>query len=350
VSSRQRHRKGESTINTSRIPVCIVGASGLVGSNIVKLALERGYEVRGTMRDKDAPTKAPFLQALPGASERLTLASADMSDEDAFDEVLSGTDCVFIASLIPTYTGPSGKPAREMDDAQGYAEIIMPTVNGCLNILRAAARQGVPNVVICSSTSSTNPVPPAPVKNEVDHWSDEGEQCRAKKYTSATKTVMEKAAIELAQQRGMRLSIVLPTGMFGPVILPEHMDGNPHRWLRSLIEGGPGRHEKIPNDSSSLIHLHDLAALFLAAYENPDASGRYFGVYDSWHWQDIYAELRKLLPEMQMPEPLTESPVPATGFDFTRRDSLGVALRDIPTTLRETVEWVRSKPFAERDG
>jgi hypothetical protein len=33
-----------------------------------------------------------------------------------------------------------------------------------------------------------------------------------------------------------------------------------------------------------MIHLHDLAALFLAAYENPSASGRYYGVVDSWHW------------------------------------------------------------------
>ena len=30
-----------------------------------------------------------------------------------------------------------------MDDEQGYAEIIMPTVTGCLNIMRAAVRQSV---------------------------------------------------------------------------------------------------------------------------------------------------------------------------------------------------------------
>jgi nucleoside-diphosphate-sugar epimerase len=260
---------------------------------------------------------------------------------------MAGADGVFIACLIPTYAGPSGKPAREMDDEQGYAEIIMPTVNGCLNILRSAVRHGVGNAVICSSTSSTNPVPPVPIKNERDHWSDERQQCRAKKYTSATKTVMEKAAIEFAEENGLRLSIILPTGMFGPVILPDQMNENPHVWLQDLIDGGEGRHRKIPNDSTSMIHLHDLAGLFLAAYENPNASGRYFGVYDSWHWQDIYAELQKILPDMKQPDPLTEAPVQATGFDFTRRDSLGVALRDIPTLLRETIEWLKSRPFAE---
>lgn len=334
-----------TNVNSSEKTLCVVGASGLAGSQILKAALDRGYQVRGVMRDKDAPNKAPFLKALPGASDRLTLHSADMADAGAFDTVLQGVDCVYIACLIPTYAGPSGKPAREMDDEQGYTEIIMPTVNGCLNIMRAAARQNVPNVVICSSTSSTNPIPPVALKNEVDHWSDEIEQCRAKKYTSATKTVMEKAAIEFAVKNDIRLSIVLPTGMYGPVILPDQMKDSPHNWLQSLIKGGPGRHEKVPNDSSSLIHLQDLAAIFLAVYEDPEASGRYFGVYDSWHWNDLYSELQKLIPDMKMPAPLDATPVEPTGFDFTRRDGLGLPLRDIPTVLRETVEWIRSAPF-----
>ena len=333
-----------SSGSPSERTLAVVGASGLVGSNIVREALGRGYAVNGTMRDKDAPAKAPWLKALPGG-ERLTLFSADMADEAAFDAPLAGADCVFIACLIPTYHGPSGTPAREMDDAQGYAEIIMPTVDGCLNILRAAARQGVPTAVICSSTSSTNPIPPVPLKNEVDHWSDEDEQCRAKKYTSATKTVMEKAAIRFAEDHGIRLSIVMPTGMFGPVILPEHLNGNPHAWLSNLIETGEPRHGKTPNDSTSMIHLHDLSANFLAVYEQPQASGRYFGLRESWHWQDIYAELQKLLPQMTMPAPIDEEPAAPTGFDFTRRDSLGVTVRDIPTLLRETVDWIRSDPF-----
>ena len=331
----------------SKSTVCVAGASGLVGSNIVRAPLERGYCVNGTLRDPDDPAKAPYLHALPGAAGKLSLFRADMADEGAFDSAMDGVDGVFITCLIPVYAGPAGTPAREMDDKQGYAEIIMPTVNGCLNIMRSAEAAGVRNVVICSSTSSTNPIPPVPVKNEVDHWSDENEQCRAKKYTSATKTVMEKAAMKFAAEHGMRLCILLPTGMYGPVVLPAHLEGNPHVWLRRVLAGGPPRHTKTPNDSTSMSHLHDLAALFLAAYEKPDASGRYFGVYESWHWQDIYAELERILPDMRMPEPLTEPPVTPTGFDFTRRDSLGVSMRDIPTLLRETVDWIRSDPFGE---
>ena len=156
---------------------------------------------------------------------------------------------------------------------------------------------------------------------------------------------MEKAAIKFAAENGQRLSIILPTGMFGPVILPMHMNGNPHSWLKDLIDGKDPKHKIIPNDSTSMSHLHDLASLFLAAYENPKASGRYYGVYESWHWQDIYAELKKIFPSMNMPEPITERAVEPTGFDFKRRDSLGVSMRDIPTMIRETVDWIKSDPF-----
>ena len=48
-----------------------------------------------------------------------------------------------------------------------------------------------------------------------------------------------------------------------------------------------------------------------------------------------------------MPEPLTEDPVAPTGFDFTRRDSLGVKVRYIPSMLRETVVWIKADLFGQ---
>jgi len=333
-------------VTKSNINLCIAGASGLVGSSIVRAALSRGYKVNATMRDTHTPKKTSFLRALP-CGERMEFFESHMQDSSTFDQPLKNTDCVFIACLVPTYKGLDGTPATEMADEQGYAEIIMPTVEGCLRILKAAHRQGVRKAVICSSTASTNPVPAPILKNELDHWSDEVEQCSAKKYTSAAKTVMEKAAIKYCATHDIRLSIILPTGLYGRAVLPAHMKHNPFIWLQSLINGGSARHKKTPNDSASMIHLEDLADLFLAAYETANASGRYFGVYKSLHWQDIYAECKKLLPKMKMPSPLVDLAIQPTLFDFTRRDHLGVTVRDFPTLLRDTIEWIQSDPFAE---
>ena len=326
--------------------LCVIGATGLVGSHIVKAALGKGYRVNGTMRNLNDLESASYLKKLNN-SKNLTLFSADMKNPNDLDNPLSGTDAVFIASLIPTYFGSNGKPAREMTISEGKTEIIKPTVDGCLNILDAAKRNNVQTAVVCSSTSSTNPIPSQPFKNEVEHWSDELEQYSSGKFTSAAKTVMEKEAIKYASANDIRLSILLPTGLFGEALLPKHLGHNPFKWLKRLIEGGCPRHDAVPNNSTSMIHLVDLANLFLAAYENPNATGRYFGVCGSLHWKEIYEECAKLIPNMVQPTPLTEQPLPATTFDFSRRDSLGVSIRDFPTLLKETVDWIKSDPFSE---
>ena len=318
----------------------VAGASGLVGANIVKAALARGYQVTGAMRDPAGPRED--LMALPGAAEGLTLAAADMHQDGAFDEAAAGADGVFIACLIPVYHAPDGTPARQLDDARGYAEIIDPTVNGCLNVMRSAIRAGVRDVVICSSTSSTNPVPAVPLKNEVDHWSDADEQCRAKKYTSATKTVMEKAAMALAAEHGVRLRILLPTMMLGPMVLPAHGEEGFMGALKRMLRGEVGRHETTPNDSSSMAHIEDVAALFLAAYKSPTAEGRYFAVRESWHWNDIYRTLGEIEPALRLPPPFEGAAARPTGFDFTRRDTLGVPMRAVPDILRDAVAWAKA--------
>ncbi|GIR55625.1 MAG: hypothetical protein CM15mP62_30960 [Rhodospirillaceae bacterium] len=106
-----------------------------------------------------------------------------MRNTNDLDKPLSGTDAVFIASLIPTYFGSNGKPAREMTISEGKTEIIKPTVDGCLNILNAARRNNIKTAVVCSSTSSTNPVPSQPFKNEVEHWSMNWEKYNPGKFS-----------------------------------------------------------------------------------------------------------------------------------------------------------------------
>lgn len=325
--------------------ICVVGASGLVGSYITKTALARGYQVHGTFRDVNDPAKADYLKALPHAEQALTLYSADMADPDGFDEALKGCDAVVIACLAPIYQGIDGTPASELDESRGWNEIIEPIRSGCLNIMRAAARQNVSNVLICSSTSSTNPPFPVAVKNEIDHCSDLDDQLRQKKYVAAEKIVMETAAQEFAQKHQQRLSIFLPTMMLGPVLLPHHLQQHCHKLMVDLLNGRSGWHKQVPAGSMSVSHLQDVADLFLAALENPEAEGRYFAVYESWPWQDLYKEIAKHVPSQGLPASLDGEPEVPTGFDFTRRDSLGVAMRDIPTTLAQTFDWLKTNPF-----
>lgn len=156
---------------------------------------------------------------------------------------------------------------------------------------------------------------------------------------------MERQARAFAANNNQRLAILLPTIMLGPTVLPQHIARGFHASLAAMVDGRKGQHETVPTGSISMAHLDDVAALFLAAYETPTAEGRYFAVRDSWAWADIYDVLTPLLPESGLPAPADNTPEAPTRFDFTRRDSLGVTFRDIPTALAETVDWLEHRPF-----
>jgi nucleoside-diphosphate-sugar epimerase len=80
--------------------VTVTGASGFIGSHIVKACLERGFTVHACVRDKDAPKNA-FLTELAGevgGGGRVVLFSADLTTPGAYDEAVMGADAVIHAA------------------------------------------------------------------------------------------------------------------------------------------------------------------------------------------------------------------------------------------------------------
>lgn len=76
--------------------VCVTGASGFVGSWLVKKLLERGHAVRACVRNVDDEAKVGFLKAMPGyAAGKLTLHAADMTQRGAYDLIFEGCHTVF---------------------------------------------------------------------------------------------------------------------------------------------------------------------------------------------------------------------------------------------------------------
>ncbi|KAH0982876.1 hypothetical protein GBA52_010053 [Prunus armeniaca] len=86
--------------------VCVTGAGGFIASWIVKLLLERGYIVRGTLRNPDDPKNA-HLRELEGAQDRLTLRKADLLDFESLKEAINGCDGVF-HTASPVTDDPHG--------------------------------------------------------------------------------------------------------------------------------------------------------------------------------------------------------------------------------------------------
>ena len=99
----------------------IFGASGLVGSSILREALDRGYHVNGTLRDIENQERITRLKSLPSGNIA-KFFSADMADISSLDSPLINADAVFICCLIPTYKGFDEHP-RELDDERGIMKL-----------------------------------------------------------------------------------------------------------------------------------------------------------------------------------------------------------------------------------
>ncbi|KAK9077534.1 hypothetical protein SSX86_005871 [Deinandra increscens subsp. villosa] len=71
---------------------CVTGATGYVGSWLVKSLLEKGYAVNAAVRNLGSCDR---LLTLWGGGDRLKLFRADLHEEGSFDDAVHGCHGVF---------------------------------------------------------------------------------------------------------------------------------------------------------------------------------------------------------------------------------------------------------------
>jgi len=326
---------------TEQHTICIAGATGLAGAYMVREALRRGHRVRATARDLQ---RAERLWHFPGAAENLSLFQAHTEAPDSFAAPLAGADALVLACFPTPRAGRDGRPVAELEPGRAWREIVAPSKVACRQILQMAGQVEVATAVLCSSTASAAPSSPSPVLNELRDVSSLADQRAAGKFMQAQKTAMEQAAQEAADQGGLRLSILLSSMMVAPALLPWHLEGHVLRFLTDLARGAPGWHRVVPAGAMSLTDPGDLARFALTACETPEASGRYFTLSDSWTWARIYQEIARYVPASALPAANGEAPHLPTLFDFSRRDSLGVAFTPIEEMLRRFFDSLALSP------
>ncbi|XBH92363.1 hypothetical protein VPH35_083506 [Triticum aestivum] len=187
--------------------VCVTGAAGYIASWLVKLLLERGYTVKGTVRNPDDPKNA-HLRALDGAAERLVLCKADLLDYDAICAAVEGCHGVFHTASPVT------------DDPE---QMVEPAVRGTEYVINAAADAGtVRRVVFTSSIGAVTMDPNRGPDVVVDEscWSDLEFCKKTKNWYCYGKAVAEQAAWEKAAARGVDLVVVNPVLVVGPLLQP----------------------------------------------------------------------------------------------------------------------------------
>src|SRR6187551_2547821 len=125
--------------------VLVTGGTGFLGGWCVASLLERGYEVRTTVRDlkREGDVREAVVASGVEPDGRLTVVAADLTSDDGWKEAVDGARYVLhVASPFP--------PVQPKDPD----ELIVPARDGALRVLRAALDAGVKRVVLTSSVAA----------------------------------------------------------------------------------------------------------------------------------------------------------------------------------------------------
>ncbi|GLJ23002.1 hypothetical protein SUGI_0433950 [Cryptomeria japonica] len=269
--------------------VCVTGASGFFASWLVMRLLQKGYNVRGTVRDPGNEEKVGHLWKLPGAKERLQLVKADLLIDGSFDDAVNGCQGVF-HTASPVVTVKSDPKT----------EILDPAIAGTLNVLRSCKKnESVKRVILTSSSSAvrvrTDFDPSVPLNES--SWGSV-ELCeRLQLWYPLAKILAENAAWDFAEKNNLDMVVVLPTFIIGPS-LPPDLSSTASDVL-GLLKGETKRFAM--HGRMGYVHIDDVARCHILVYEEARAKGRYICSSDVLDNSELAQILAQRYPHLNIP-------------------------------------------------
>jgi dihydroflavonol-4-reductase len=171
------------------VHVLVTGATGFTGGHLARTLAARGYAVRALVRGS-----TPRVPELTAAG--VAIVAGDLRDPAALASASAGVDVVYHIAAVYRQAGVPGDTYRAVNARAVY------------DVIEAAAKNSVRRVVHCSTVG---------VHGDVEHPpADEDAPLRPGDVYQATKLEGERLAREAAARLGIEVTIVRPTGIYGP--------------------------------------------------------------------------------------------------------------------------------------
>lgn len=312
--------------------MCVTGASGFVASWLVKRLLQRGYHVRGTVREPDNMARTAHLQALPGAKERLELWPADLLTPGSFDAAIDGCEGVFHTAT----------PVK-LVQIDPQVELIDPAVHGTLNVLQSCKKSNSVRRVVLTSSSATvrfrEDIKPGELLDE-SCWTSLELCHKIKMWYALAKVLAEQAAWEFAEKNNLDLVVVLPSFIVGPVLPPELCSTASD--LLGLLTGESSKfalHGRL-----GYVHIDDVATAHILAYEEPSAKGRFLCSAIVLEIEDLAKLLAVRYPHLNIPlqfESYGERP--RYLLDSSKVEKLGLHFKTLEEMFDDCISSFRAR-------
>jgi nucleoside-diphosphate-sugar epimerase len=256
------HYKNIQTMEHSET-VLVTGGTGFVGSHCVLQLLQRGYEVRTTLRSMGRKGEVIDMMKAGGITsfDRLTFIETDLMKDHNWDEAVK--DCTYVLHVASPIYSTLPKDENEM---------IRPAVDGTLRVLKAARNAGVKRVVVTSNFGAVGYSHKDPNTTITEaEWTDPNQKDLSS--YSRSKVMAERAAWDFINKDGggLELSVANPVFILGPSLGPDMPSG--FDILKHLLDGSI---KAVPNIPFSIVDVRDLADLHIRAMTNPNAKGQRF--------------------------------------------------------------------------
>ncbi len=272
--------------------VLLTGVTGYIAKHIAIDLLNAGYAVRGSMRTmkRVQEVNAAIAKGVndPSLLTHLSFCELDLTKDTGWSDAMRGMD-----ALLHT---ASPFPMVQPKDEQ---ELIGPAVDGTLRALRAAKAAEVSRVILTSSTVAItgSALESGQSAYSEDNWTnvdDPGVTPYAK-----SKTLAEKAAWDFVKSEAEDIAL---TTVNPGLVLGAPLDAQFSTSLGVLERLLKGKDPMVPKLAFATVHVKDVAALHLAALQDPSTSGqRILAVERELWFEDLARLLKEAFPKRKIP-------------------------------------------------
>lgn len=252
----------------------VTGATGFVGAAVTRALASAGWQVRALVR---AGSDRSNLQPLA-----VDLVEGDLADPNSLERALEGCEALFHVA------------ADYRLGARHPEQLYRTNVDGTRNVLSAARKARVPRIVYTSSVATIG-IPadrspgeegtPVALSNMIGHY-------------KRSKFLAEEVARDAARE-GLSVVIVNPSTPVGPG------DIKPTPTGQLVLDAAAGRMPAYVDTGLNIVHVDDVAAGHLLAFERGRAGERYILGGEDMTLQIILQEIARLAhvkpPSIRLP-------------------------------------------------
>ena len=253
---------------TAKPYILVTGASGFLGSRLVKQLVARGERVKGLVR---AGARLDVLQGLP--EDSFQLAYGDVLVDHSVYRALAGCDRLFHTASNFSLWAPDPEA------------VLAPAVKGTENVLWAAKRRGIERIVVTSSVGVLGTSDGPTVFDESHRFNVEDPE------TYYVSKLRADAVVAEAADAGLPVVSVLPATIFGPGDWKPTPNG---RLLLDYLRRSPDFRIPVFEGGFNAVDVDDVAMGHVLAMERGTIGARYILGGDNVTLEQLFSTLSDL--------------------------------------------------------